>query len=90
MKGILVPSPIAPDIKGAMTENRGFQSGLPDYEWFLKTYSLDLRQEYENKIKCFPENDLTLQGLNDFAGFTFNQLADIIEEHVNKLLSERV
>jgi hypothetical protein len=87
LKGVLAPHATVQNIKGMKTEDSDFNTGLPDYHWFLETYGLDLRTTYKQKFNTFPDSPLTIQGLNDFAGLTFDQLADIIEEHVNNLES---
>jgi hypothetical protein len=84
IKGVLRPSPKAQDIKGMIRSDGTFGSGLPEHEWFKDNYGIDLFQKFDFIDYYKDKNQMALSELNDFAGFTFNQIADVLEEHINK------
>ena len=84
IENVLIPSPNALGIKGMIKSDGTFGSGLPESEWFKKNYGIDIFQEFNVIDNLQYKDRMSLAELNDFAGYTFIQIADVLQKHINE------
>lgn len=89
IKNALIPSNIAADVKGMYNLDGSFGSGLPSYDWFLENYGMSLYKKFDC-IDQGKKERLSLAELNDFAGYNFKQIADVLEDHLNQQKGKNV
>jgi len=84
MQGILVPYPLSRNIKGIIDSLGYFASGLPDHYWFKDYYGINLYQQFDYITKNGEKEKMTLPELNDFGGYTFDEIADVLENYIKE------